>query len=108
MSTLNRKLREDFLHIPKLTANGKNWMMYKECLQWSIDAWGLLSHLDGTETKPMDPQMLPRDPHGYTPGCQGPDPHPHPEVYLHPSRGCGFLGGMASSYPHPHLFLFIF
>jgi hypothetical protein len=59
MSTLNGKLGEDFLHIPKLIADGENWMMYKECLQWSIDACGLLGHLDGTETKLIDPSMLP-------------------------------------------------
>ncbi|KAG2071326.1 hypothetical protein BDR04DRAFT_1016274 [Suillus decipiens] len=58
MSTLNRKLREDFLWILKLVADGKSWMMYKEQLQWSIDTCGLLSHLDGTETKPIDPQTL--------------------------------------------------
>ncbi|KAG2047593.1 hypothetical protein BDR06DRAFT_829939, partial [Suillus hirtellus] len=55
----NGKLGEDFLRILKLTADGENWMMYKECLQWSIDARGLIGHLDGTEKKPVDPQMLP-------------------------------------------------
>ncbi|KAG2074265.1 hypothetical protein BDR04DRAFT_1151353 [Suillus decipiens] len=58
MSTSNGKLREDFLWILKLVTNGENWMMYKEQLQWSIDARGLLSHLDGTEIKPVDPQTL--------------------------------------------------
>ncbi|KAG2057833.1 hypothetical protein BDR06DRAFT_831210, partial [Suillus hirtellus] len=55
----NRKLGEDFLRIPKLIADGENWMMYKEHLQWLIDARGLLGHLDGTEMKPTDPQTLP-------------------------------------------------
>ncbi|KAG2066362.1 hypothetical protein BDR04DRAFT_1106783, partial [Suillus decipiens] len=59
MSTSNGKLGEDFLRIPKLIADGENWMMYKERLQWSIDARGLLGHLDGTETKPIDPSTLP-------------------------------------------------
>ncbi|KAG2158723.1 uncharacterized protein EDB93DRAFT_1066650, partial [Suillus bovinus] len=53
------RLGEDFLRIPKLAADGENWMMYKEHLQWSIDARRLLGHLDGTETKPIDPQGLP-------------------------------------------------
>jgi len=59
MSTSNGKLGEDFLHILKLIADGENWMMYKERLQWSIDTRGLLGHLDGTKTKPIDPSMLP-------------------------------------------------
>jgi gag-polypeptide of LTR copia-type len=59
MSTSNGKLGEDFLRIPKLAADGENWMMYKERLQWSIDARGLIGHLDGTEKKPVDPQTLP-------------------------------------------------
>ncbi|KAG2114728.1 uncharacterized protein F5147DRAFT_570078 [Suillus discolor] len=59
MSISNGKLGEDFLWILKLAADGKNWMMYKECLQWLIDAHGLLGHLDGTEQKPTDPQTLP-------------------------------------------------
>ncbi|KAG1854979.1 hypothetical protein DFJ58DRAFT_643723, partial [Suillus subalutaceus] len=54
----NGKLGDDFLRILKLVANGENWMMYKERLQRSIDARGLLGHLDGTETKPIDPQTL--------------------------------------------------
>ena len=30
MSTSTTKLREDFLRIPKLTADGENWMTYKD------------------------------------------------------------------------------
>ncbi|KAG1720232.1 uncharacterized protein EDB91DRAFT_1064939 [Suillus paluster] len=58
MSSSSTKLREDFLRIPKLTADGENWMTYKDRLLWSIDACGFLSHLDGTEKKPVDPSML--------------------------------------------------
>jgi len=57
MSTLT-KLGDDFLCVPKLAADGENWVTYKVRLQWSIDARGLLSHLDGTEKKPVDPSML--------------------------------------------------
>ncbi|KIK78538.1 hypothetical protein PAXRUDRAFT_163745 [Paxillus rubicundulus Ve08.2h10] len=54
---------EEFLHTPKLAADGENWIMYRDfmyrdCLQFSIAAQGLLSHLDGTETVPTDPKML--------------------------------------------------
>ncbi|KAG2050454.1 hypothetical protein BDR06DRAFT_891696, partial [Suillus hirtellus] len=59
MLTSNGKLGEDFLRIPKLATDGKNWMMYKEHLQWSINARGLIGHLDGTKKKPVDPQTLP-------------------------------------------------
>jgi len=58
MSTSNTKLGEDFLRIPKLSADGENWMTYKDRLQWSIDARGLLGHMDGTEKKPTDPMSL--------------------------------------------------
>lgn len=67
MSVSNGKLGEDFLRIPKLAADGENWMMYKERLQWSIDARGLLGHLDGMEQKPTDPQTLPNRGPSWTP-----------------------------------------
>jgi len=57
MST-STKLGDDFLHVPKLAADGENWVTYKDRLQWSIDARGLLGHLDGTEKKPVDPSTL--------------------------------------------------
>jgi hypothetical protein len=55
MSASTTKLGEDFLHVPKLAADGENWMTYKDRLQWSVDARGLLGHLEGTEVKPVDP-----------------------------------------------------
>lgn len=58
MSTSNTKLGDDFLRIPKLADDGENWVTYKDRLQWSVDARGLLGHLDGTEKKPVDPSML--------------------------------------------------
>jgi len=57
MST-STKLGDDFLRVPKLAADGENWVTYKDRLQWSVDARGLLGHLDGTETKPVDPSTL--------------------------------------------------
>ncbi|KAG2750880.1 hypothetical protein P692DRAFT_201710324, partial [Suillus brevipes Sb2] len=44
--------------IPKLVADGENWMTYKDRLSWSMDACGFLSHLEGTERKPVDPSTL--------------------------------------------------
>jgi hypothetical protein len=52
------KLGDDFLRVPKLTADGENWVTYKERLLWSIDARGLVGHLDSTTTKPVDPATL--------------------------------------------------
>ena len=53
MSTI--KLGDEFLRIPKLDVAGTNWVVYKDCLMWSVDARGLLDHLEGTEVEPTDP-----------------------------------------------------
>ncbi|KAG1734690.1 uncharacterized protein EDB91DRAFT_1056821 [Suillus paluster] len=58
MSSSSTKLGDDFLRIPKLIADRENWMTYKDRLSWSVDARGLLGHLEGTEKKPVDPLML--------------------------------------------------
>ncbi|KIJ08559.1 hypothetical protein PAXINDRAFT_40967, partial [Paxillus involutus ATCC 200175] len=42
--------------------------MYKERLQWSIDARGLVGHLDGTETMPVNPATLAGRGKSWTPG----------------------------------------
>ncbi|KAF8055422.1 hypothetical protein FPV67DRAFT_1363413, partial [Lyophyllum atratum] len=49
------KLGDDFLRIPKLDVSGSNWVIYKDRLLWSVDARGLLDHLDGSESEPVDP-----------------------------------------------------
>ncbi|KAG2344600.1 hypothetical protein BDR05DRAFT_881823 [Suillus weaverae] len=59
MSISNTELGDDFLHVPKLIADGENWMIYKDRLSWSVNARGLLGHLEGTEKKPIDPSTLP-------------------------------------------------
>ncbi|KAJ3489198.1 hypothetical protein NLJ89_g11551 [Agrocybe chaxingu] len=38
--------KEDFLKVPKLLADGSNWVTYKDRLRWAVDARGLLNHLD--------------------------------------------------------------
>jgi len=58
MSSSNTKLGDDFLRVPKLAADGENWMTYKDRLSWSVDARGFLGHLEGTEKKPVDPLTL--------------------------------------------------
>ncbi|KAF8228885.1 hypothetical protein L208DRAFT_1289418, partial [Tricholoma matsutake] len=54
MSTTT-KIGDDFLCVPKLDVAGMNWVIYKDCIIWSIDARGLLEHIDGSESEPVDP-----------------------------------------------------
>ncbi|KIK16308.1 hypothetical protein PISMIDRAFT_269806 [Pisolithus microcarpus 441] len=52
------KLGDEFLKVPKLAAEGTNWVTYKDRLLWSVEARGLGGHLDGSETEPEDPKSL--------------------------------------------------
>jgi hypothetical protein len=54
MSTTT-KLGDEFLCIPKLDVAGTNWVIYKDRFLWSIDACGILNHLDGSGQEPADP-----------------------------------------------------
>ena len=54
MST-TAKLGDDFLCILKLDVSGSNWVIFKDCFLWSIDARGLTEHLDGTAEAPSNP-----------------------------------------------------
>jgi hypothetical protein len=57
------KLGEDLMKVPRLEAGGVNWVVYKDRFLWSVDARGLLEHVDGSEREPMcpvKPQMVPR------------------------------------------------
>ena len=49
------KLGNNLLHVPKLPANGKSFVVWKDHLELSIRAHGLYGHLDGTAVKPADP-----------------------------------------------------
>ena len=49
------KLGNDFLRVPKLPADRKGFIIWKERLELSICARGLYGHLDGTITRPADP-----------------------------------------------------
>ena len=57
--SINIKLGNDYLHVPRLPADGKGFVVWKEHLELSIKAWGLYGHLDGTVAKPDDPPMRP-------------------------------------------------
>ena len=49
------KLGNDFLCVPRLPADGKGFVVWKERLELLIQACGLYGHLDGTVTKPVAP-----------------------------------------------------
>ena len=57
------KLGDDLMKVPKLEAGGANWVVYKDRFVWSVDARGLLEHVDGSEREPVcpvKPRMVPR------------------------------------------------
>jgi hypothetical protein len=49
------KLGDDLMKVPKLEVGGTNWVVYKDRFLWSIDARGLLEHVDGSEQEPECP-----------------------------------------------------
>jgi hypothetical protein len=55
MSTYTLKLGDDFLHVPKLASDGKNYVIYKDRLLLSLNAFGISGHLDGTSKEPEIP-----------------------------------------------------
>ena len=55
MSFSTTKLGDEFLRVPKLDVAGINWVVYKDRFLWSIDARGLLDHLEGTKEELTDP-----------------------------------------------------
>ena len=49
-------LKEDLLpKIPALKADRSNWLTFKNCIEWAIEAKGLIEYLDGTKPKPINP-----------------------------------------------------
>ena len=57
MTSFTSKLGDDFLHVPKLASDRKNWVIYKDRLTLSVKACGLRGHFDGTAAKPMEPTI---------------------------------------------------
>ena len=49
-------MKEDLLpKIPTLKADRSNWLMFKNHVEWAIEAKGLVEYLVGTKTKPANP-----------------------------------------------------
>ena len=57
--SFDSKLGNDFLRVPRLPADGKGFVVWKERLELSVRARGLYGHLDGTVTKPDKPDEKP-------------------------------------------------
>ena len=55
MSTIDLKLGNNFLHVLRLPAEGKGFVVWKEHLELSVQAQGLYGHLDGTTMKLTNP-----------------------------------------------------
>ena len=53
------KLGDEFMCIPKLDVSGTNWVIFKDCFIWALDARGILDHIDGTTTEPAKPTFKP-------------------------------------------------
>ena len=49
------RLRDKLLCVLKLDIARINWVVYKDRFLWSINARGLIDHLEGTEVEPTDP-----------------------------------------------------
>ena len=43
----------DIFKVPKLLADGSNWITYKDRLRWALDARGLSDHLDDNTSEPQ-------------------------------------------------------
>jgi hypothetical protein len=55
--SISTKLGDEFLRIPKLEVSGTNWVIYKERFMWALDARGIVDHVDGTGSEPVDPVL---------------------------------------------------
>ena len=53
------KLGDKFMRIPKLDVSGTNWIIFKDCFIWALDAQGILDHINGTATEPAKPTFKP-------------------------------------------------
>jgi len=49
------KLGDDLMKVPKLDVSGTNWVVYKNCFLWVIDARDLLDHVNGSGWEPTKP-----------------------------------------------------
>ena len=53
--SVSTKLGDEFLRIPKLEVSGTNWVIYKERFTWALDTRGIVDHIDGSGSEPVDP-----------------------------------------------------
>ena len=53
--SVSTKLGDEFLRIPKLDVSSTNWVIFKDCFTWALDACGILDHIDRTGKEPADP-----------------------------------------------------
>ena len=60
MSGSTVKIGDDFLKVPRLSADGRNWVIYRERLTLSVAARGLSGHLAGTKKRPTEPKDQPQ------------------------------------------------
>ena len=49
------KISNNFLQVPRLPADRKGFVVWREHLELSVKARGLFSHLDGMAAKPVEP-----------------------------------------------------
>ena len=45
--------KDDTLRVPKLHADGSNWVTYRDRLRWALDARGILNHLETNIPEPI-------------------------------------------------------
>src|SRR6202522_339702 len=60
MSVANGKILEFFTKIPKLEADGSNWVIFKDRFLFAAAAASLVSHIDGTGVAPTLETGFPR------------------------------------------------
>ena len=54
--------REDMYTVPKLEPDGRNWIIFKNRIEWALAACGVVLHLDATKAPkpapPADPKQM--------------------------------------------------
>lgn len=49
--------KEEFFKVPKLLADGSNWVTYRDRLRWALNARGLLGQIDQENPEPTNPTV---------------------------------------------------
>lgn len=63
--------REEFFKVPKLNADGSNWVTFKDRFRWAIDARGMLDQLENVVEEPTDPTASEETPESAPADSQG-------------------------------------